>query len=184
MNKKTTSDKFSVIILSAFFLMGAVHVSSRCDVAGRIDELFQKASAETVQETAALPEPMFAKPAAVTTYPDEELPTDAAVVGLKTIKRNPFLSPLNVGQQPLSNGNSSLSHSSGQALSPVAARPLLRGVIANNNKSAAIIEIGGTSGYYAVGQKVGNYTLDSIDSKSVTLVNANDSIELNLGRNK
>jgi Tfp pilus assembly protein PilP len=68
----------------------------------------------------------------------------------------------------------------GNGAAPVAsAQPVLRGIAQNGGVSAAIIEYAGHSGFYRVGQYVGDERVNSISNNSVSL---SDGSRLVLGR--
>ena len=91
-----------------------------------------------------------------------------------TIARNPFMAPSAITEKPLPvsplPNHGAIPGRGGSAAAPVApSLPVLRGIVQNGSAAAAIIEYGGKSAFYRVGQFVGEQRVNSISSNSVSL---------------
>ena len=171
------TDKFASVIMSAFLIMGSTHFACRYDIGTVIERFFQKASAETV----------IVQNSVEASSSDSLAQAEQGIIS-KSIVRNPFLMPASAMpgpiQQPNANNINASSSAKIAAAVPVApAEPQLRGIISKGDKYFAIIECQGISNYYSIGQSVGNYTVSSINSKSVYLYNSANPLELYLGGN-
>ena len=176
--RKHRSSVLPRIILSAFLVLGAAHCFCRFDVTSHTEVFFAHAWAEVTPQQAAQP----GQPANGS-QPFAAQPADAPIV--VTIARNPFMAPVAITAKPLpttpvgSSGHGGIPGANANAQVPVSAVPVLRGIVQNGSASAAIIEYGGRSGFYRVGQSVGGERVESISSNSVSL---SGSGRLALGR--
>lgn len=176
-------DKFASMMLAAFLLIGSTHFACRYDLSAAIESFFQKASAETVipQAQAANQEPLAANTSSAAALLEQ------GSVIINSITRNPFLMPASAAPTILSANEritASNSRSTDVSTAPVrTAEPLLRGIVSKGDKRLAIIEYQGVSNYYSAGQMIGNYTVGSIDTRSVSLSNSTNPLELHLGGN-
>lgn len=173
------SDKFASVMVAAFLIMGSTHFACRYDIGTVIEGFFQKASAETI---------MPQNSSSDSSVSDATLSNQGIIS--KSIARNPFLMPVsatsNLAQsyKPAVAGNYSTSSPSAKYTTPVVpAEPQLRGIISKGDKYFAIIEYQGMSNYYSIGQSVGDYTVSSINSKSVYLYSSANPLGLYLGGN-
>lgn len=173
------SDKFASVMVAAFLIMGSTHFACRYDMGNVIEGFFQKASAETI-----MPQNSSSDSSA-----SDAVLSNQGIIS-KSIARNPFLMPVSAtpnltkSYQPVVAGNYSTSSPSAKYTTPVVpAEPQLRGIISKGDKYFAIIEYQGISNYYSIGQSVGNYTVSSINSKSVYLYSSANPLGLYLGGN-
>lgn len=177
MNKKQKKvDKISCTILTAFILMGSAHFNCRYNIVPLIDTFFHQVSAEQVLPEAPTPAPLVEAPVVATNYAGN--PENTSDIVHKSIARNPFAVPMAVQPQPVtytpvnSNNNyNTYPRTAEGSTAPIVEKavPILRGVVQSGNKSMAIIEYGGTSQAYTVGQTVGSRTIEDINDKSISL---------------
>lgn len=174
-------DKFAGVMLAAFLLISSTHFACRYDLSAAIEGLFQKASAETVMPQATNPEPVTTKILSASALPEQ------GSVVIKSINRNPFLMPASAVPNILANNERIAANNSpsvGVSAAPArTAEPQLRGIVSKGDKRLAIIEYQGVSNYYSVGQSLGNYTVNNIETRSVSLSNSSSPLELHLGGN-
>jgi hypothetical protein len=158
------------LILSAFLVVGAAHCFCRFDMSSQMETFFAHAWAEVAPQVTAQP----GQPANGS-QPFASQPAGAPI--LVTIARNPFMAPSAITSKPLpvsplpNHGAIPAKGGNGAgAPAPVmAAEPILRGIVQNGSAAAAIIEYAGKSGFYRVGQFVGEQRVNSISSNSVSL---------------
>ena len=172
------SDKFASVMVAAFLIMGSTHFACRYDIGAVIESFFQKASAETIMTQNSSNDSSAANAAL----------SEQGIIS-KSIVRNPFLMPASAMpgpiQQPNANNINASSSAKIAAAVPVApAEPQLRGIISKGDKCLAIIEYQGISNYYTAGQNVGNYTINNLNAKSVSLTSSANSLELYVGGNE
>ena len=172
------TDKFASVIMAAFLIMGSTHFACRYDIGTVIERFFQKASAETV----------IVQNSVEASSSDSLAQAEQGIIS-KSIVRNPFLMPASAMpgpiQQPNANNINTSSSAKIAAAVPVApAEPQLRGIISKGDKCLAIIEYQGISNYYTAGQNVGNYTINNLNAKSVSLTSSANSLELYVGGNE
>ena len=174
-------DRFAGVMLAAFLLISSTHFACRYDLNAAIEGLFKKASAETVMPQATNQEPITTKILSASSLPEQ------VSVVIKSITRNPFLMPASAAPNILANNEriaANNSPSSVVSAAPVrTAEPQLRGIVSKGDKRLAIIEYQGVSNYYSAGQMIGNYTVNNIDNRSVSLSNSTNPLELHLGGN-
>lgn len=73
--------------------------------------------------------------------------------------RNPFLSSRTIDNVALENKAAS-----------VTTLPILRGIIAHEDKAVGIFEYNGQSSYHTAGDKIGLYTIENLTSNTVTIL--------------
>lgn len=73
--------------------------------------------------------------------------------------RNPFLSSRTISNVVLENKAAS-----------VTTLPILRGIIAHEDKAVGIFEYNGQSSYHTAGDKIGLYTIENLTSNTVTIL--------------
>lgn len=73
--------------------------------------------------------------------------------------RNPFLSSRTIDNVAPENKAAS-----------VTTPPILRGIIAHENKTIGIFEYNGQSSYHTAGDKIGLYTIENLTSNTVTIL--------------
>lgn len=173
--QKRKHDFLPRILMAAFLVLGTFHCFCRFDMTTQMETFFTHAWAEATPQQIAVP----GQPA------NGSQPYMAAAISapqVTTIQRNPFMAPTAITEKPQTvaaapttggaAGNSA-------AASAASSQPVLRGIAQNGGASAAIIEYAGHSGFYRVGQYVGNERVNSISNNSVSL---SDGSRLVLGR--
>ena len=185
--RKHQRDYFPRLIMTAFFLLSAMHFNFRFDVSGQVEHLFAKAWAEPTSQQAAEP----GQPAAGSIAENQPDPT-VIVAG---INRNPFMAPSDITTPPVRNNPAPAANHQGapvpagaggagyQAAPAAAPEPHLRGVVRNGTQMMAIIEYAGHSGSYRIGQDAGGgYLVTSIGSNYAEVSQDGDIAHLTLGR--
>ena len=157
------------LILGAFFVVGAAHCFCRFDLSSQMEACFAHAWADVAPQVTAQP----GQPANGS-QPYAAQPAGAPIV--VTIARNPFMAPSAITEKPLpvsslpNHGAIPGRGAGGGAAAPVTpSLPVLRGIVQNGSATAAIIEYGGKSAFYRVGQFVGEQRVNNISSNSVSL---------------
>jgi hypothetical protein len=158
------------LILGAFLVVGAAHCFCRFDLSSQMEACFAHAWAEVAPQATAQP----GQPANGS-QPFAAQPAGAPIV--VTIARNPFMAPSAITEKPLPvsplpnhGAIPAKGGNGGAAAAPVApSLPVLRGIVQNGSAAAAIIEYGGRSAFYRVGQFVGEQRVEGISSNSVSL---------------
>ena len=157
------------LILSAFLIVGAAHCFCRFDMSSQMEAFFAHAWAEVAPQVMAQP----GQPANGS-QPFASQSAGAPIV--VTIARNPFMAPSAITDKPVSVSHASAAgpnpargNGAGAAAPVITSQPILRGIVQNGNVAAAIIEYGGKSGFFRVGQFVGEQRVNSISSNSVSL---------------
>ena len=155
------------LILGAFLIVGAAHCFCRFDLSSQMEACFAHAWAEVAPQVTAQP----GQPANGS-QPYAAQPAGAPIV--VTIARNPFMAPSAITEKPLPvsplPNHGAIPGRGASAAAPVApSLPVLRGIVQNGSAAAAIIEYGGKSAFYRVGQFVGEQRVNSISSNSVSL---------------
>ena len=102
------------------------------------------------------------------------------VVDVIKIERNPFVAPTDSITLPSSGSKDPITQGVSRPIANNVA-PVLKGIVGNGTTSLAIIESNGTSNYYRIGQRVGNYTVSYIGGNIVDLFGAENSIRLFMG---
>jgi hypothetical protein len=158
------------LILSAFLVVGAAHCFCRFDMSSQMETFFAHAWAEVAPQVTAQPgQPANgSQPFALSLLVLPSwllLPVILLWLLLPLLKKPLPVSPLpNHGAIPAKGGNGA-----GAPAPVMAAEPILRGIVQNGSAAAAIIEYAGKSGFYRVGQFVGEQRVNSISSNSVSL---------------
>ncbi len=162
-------DYLPQLILTAFLLLGSTHCFCRFDMNSKLEALFAHAWAEPVAQQQAVP----GQPA------EGSVPAGKAGVLTQvfTIARNPFMAPSIITTDPQkavpagqkNAGGPGGGHDAAPVPAAVPPTPILRGIVTNGSNSAAIIDYGGKSGFYRVGQYVGGQQVESINEHSVDL---------------
>lgn len=172
--QKRKHDFLPRFLMAAFLVLGTFHCFCRFDMTTQMEAFFTHAWAEATPQQVAVP----GQPA------NGSQPFMAAAITapqVTTIQRNPFMAPTAITEKyqpavaaPVSGG----AAGNGAAVA-ASSQPVLRGIAQNGSTSAAIIEYAGHSGFYRVGQYVGNERVNSISNNSVSL---SDGSRLVLGR--